>query len=228
MVLKEVRLTLDEARVRTLLLINVGGEVCLDLKLNGAFHAAAHGGGREREMPARARRREGYVLTAPRAICFMAGPRPRKQLLGGSSARRDFAALTLVQNFFGNPNGIGTFKLLEGADADIHSSYLVAAVRRGRTVHISFPSSSHVVEHVHNFNRGRGRSSVSPCAAGQRAIVHNPHPHPLALRTLVAPPRQQAQHVQRRRQQPQAALQRSRSRAKTKDEADRKELGKAV
>ena len=28
------------------------------------------------------------------AICFMAGPRPRKQLLGGSSARRDFAALT--------------------------------------------------------------------------------------------------------------------------------------
>ena len=124
-VLKEVRLTLDEARVRTLLLINVGGEVCLDLKLNGAFHAAAHGGGREREIPARARRREGYVLTAPRAICFMAGPRPRKQLLGGSSARHDFAALTVVQNFFGNPNGIGTFKLLEGADADIHSSYLL-------------------------------------------------------------------------------------------------------
>ena len=34
-VLKEVRLTLDEARVRTLLLINVGGELCLELKLHG-------------------------------------------------------------------------------------------------------------------------------------------------------------------------------------------------
>jgi hypothetical protein len=65
-VLKEVRLTLDEARVCTLLLNNVGNKLCLDLKLHGAFHAAAHGGGREREIPARARRREGYVLTAPR------------------------------------------------------------------------------------------------------------------------------------------------------------------
>ena len=48
MVLKEVRLTLDEARVCTLLLNNVGGELCLELKLHGAFHAAGHGGGRER------------------------------------------------------------------------------------------------------------------------------------------------------------------------------------
>jgi len=29
-----------------------------------------------------------------------------------------------VQNFLGSPNGNGTFKLLEGADADIRSSYL--------------------------------------------------------------------------------------------------------
>ena len=61
-VLKEVRLTLDEARVCTLLLNNVGNKLCLDLKLHGAFHAAAHGGGREREIPARARRREDYVF----------------------------------------------------------------------------------------------------------------------------------------------------------------------
>ena len=50
-----------EARVCTLLLNNVGGKLCLDLKLHGAFHAAAHGGGREREIPARARRREENV-----------------------------------------------------------------------------------------------------------------------------------------------------------------------
>jgi hypothetical protein len=29
-----------------------------------------------------------------------------------------------VQNFFGNPNGNGTVELLEGADTDIHSSFL--------------------------------------------------------------------------------------------------------
>jgi hypothetical protein len=54
-----------------------------------------------------------------------------------------------VQNFGGHSNG---FKLLEGADADIHSQLLPAAdVRRGLTVHISFPSSSHVVELLQNF-----------------------------------------------------------------------------
>ena len=29
-----------------------------------------------------------------------------------------------MRNFFGNPNGIGTFKLLEGADAATHRPYL--------------------------------------------------------------------------------------------------------
>ena len=160
----------------------------------------------------------------------MAGPRPRKQLLGGSSARRDFAALTVVQNFFGNPNGIGTFKLLEGADADIHSSYLLLLCdvdelsifpsRAAPTSWSMFRTSIVGVAAV----QSRPVQLDSELSCITRTII----PHPLALRTLVAPPRQQAQHVQRRRQQPQAALQRSRSRAKTKDEADRKELGKAV
>ena len=74
-VLKEVRLTLDEARVCTLLVNNVGNKLCLDLELHGAFHAAAHGGGREREIPARARRREENVSL----------PRPRNEVLGGTA-----------------------------------------------------------------------------------------------------------------------------------------------
>jgi hypothetical protein len=52
----------------------------------------------------------------------MEGPRPREQLIGGSSACRDFAALTARAEFLSN--GDCTYKLLEGADADIHSPYL--------------------------------------------------------------------------------------------------------
>ena len=61
-VLKEVRLTLDEARVRTLLLINVGGEVCLDLKLHGDLQ---RGGARWRR-----RKRSSRACSPSRRLCF--------------------------------------------------------------------------------------------------------------------------------------------------------------
>ena len=103
----------------------------------------------------------------------MAGPRPREQLLGGSSGCRDFAALTVRAELLWQSERYRHLQAAGGRGRGNPQTLPVAAVRRGRTVRISFPSSSHLVELVQDFNRGRDRSSVSPCTAGQRAIVHN-------------------------------------------------------
>ena len=68
-VLKELRLKLDEARVCTLLLNNVEGKLCLDRKLRCSTWRGSGRGG-EREVPARARRRKDSVLTAPRELLY--------------------------------------------------------------------------------------------------------------------------------------------------------------
>jgi hypothetical protein len=74
-----------------------------------------------------------------------------------------------VQNFFGNPNG---FKLLEGADAGIRSSYL--SLQCGVDEVSIFPSRAAPTSWSwFRTSIGYDRSSVSPCAAGQRAIEHN-------------------------------------------------------
>ena len=52
-----------------------------------------------------------------------------------------------MQNFGGHSNGV---KLLEGADAGTQL-LPVAAVRRGRTVRLFFPSDSLVMELEQNF-----------------------------------------------------------------------------
>ena len=60
-VLKELRLKPDEARVCILLFSNVEGKLCLDRKLRCSTWRGSGRGG-EREVPARARRREDYVF----------------------------------------------------------------------------------------------------------------------------------------------------------------------
>ena len=68
-VLKEVRLTLDGGALCILLFNNGEGKLCLDLKLHGALQAVAHGGGGEREVPARARLCDELVSCQNRSEC---------------------------------------------------------------------------------------------------------------------------------------------------------------
>ena len=93
-VLKEVRLTLDGGARLHPALKQRGGQA---VPRSQAARCFPCGGARRRQRKRNSRAcspSRRLCIDRTSAICFMAGPRPRKQLLGGSSARRDFAALT--------------------------------------------------------------------------------------------------------------------------------------
>ena len=66
-VLKELRLKPDEARVCTLHVSNVEGEVCLDLKLRGALQ---RGGGARRWRRTQRRKRSSRAFSPSRRLRF--------------------------------------------------------------------------------------------------------------------------------------------------------------